>query len=1093
MSLGDLASFIQTNYQMETKAQMISPLLRSIFNFRKQAQIVLGKFFCLTIVWIGITSTGFASHGEAPISDVDHIGMGTFSGNYIHSTTDHVWVIFYAQAGDVINISASTPGWLSYGWLYRADDCMLEIGDSESNGKLIHLSQSYFGNSGTLTHTTTCSGKFAFQLDSYVGGSGAYTLTLSGAIHQQQTFAYTGSSQSWTVPANVYCVRVQAWGAQGADVVGIGGKGGYSNAYLAVTPGQILHLYVGGQGCNNPNYDLACGGFNGGGHARGGPRGGGGGASDVRIGGTNLTDRKIVAGGGGGACEQSYFPGGNAGGFNGAPGGTNQPGQGGTQIAGGDGFMYNSGVCNSGSFGFGGDAGYGTCAGGGGGWYGGGSGCGGGGGSSYVGSYFGGSTIAGVQSGDGQIIIQYVECCISNVSCRDVTITNLCSGNVTINGLGPTPQMLPAQLKGVGFPCTNVAAATDVVCNCPTGYVVTGYQADYGNGWGSGVISKFRLRCREVMPDGNFGTNEVWTCYNGTASGSTTDVSEFAAPGHALVGFQNRMGCAIDRITGRSKAIIDILAGLPNATNTTLSGVGGFGGGLKALQLVPDGHVIIGMQTYLDPPNGISGGYSWKYATLTDVMKATLTMINACGSPTITLSKTSFGPADSGVNSVTATVSNTCYTTTCTFNVTVNDPAPSIICPPDMTVVTVPGECSAAVCYPYPTVSDNCAPNTPAGYTYKTKFGNSYYYQQNALSNYNSAFNNAIAAGGHLASITSSGENTAISSSGAGFAWIGGNDADVEGTWKWNNCETFSYTNWCGGEPNGGTAENYLEMEIGGCFNDLLATASRYAILEMEGAKIERTSGLAQNAVFPLGVTTIGFKSTDNNGTTSTCNLKVTLVAGSCGQPIQVYHIDTTTSSAKIKWKAGTPCNTGYQLRIRYEISPGVWSSWSSWVNKSGPGNEHSYTGLTSDTYYHYQIRSKCGSASNSINVNGWFHTLDGGALRKAEDDIVYGSHKLENYQSLPTSNVELTNVSIKTIPNPAKDFVNIVLDGFDKANKTLSMMDLLGKQVFRIQVPANENDLELDLLRLNLANGAYIIHLDDGVNRKTVQLVVQR
>ncbi len=244
---------------------------------------------------------------------------------------------------------------------------------------------------------------------------------------------------------------------------------------------------------------------------------------------------------------------------------------------------------------------------------------------------------------------------------------------------------------------------------------------------------------------------------------------------------------------------------------------------------------------------------------------------------------------------------------------------------------------------------------------------------------------------------------------------------------------------------------------------------------------------------YPLGNTTVKWTATDKKGNKGTCNQKVTIVPYSCGVPVQVYHTDTTTSSAKIKWKVGT-CNTDYQLRIRVELSPGMWGSWSSWTNYNGGVNlEHLFSSLNDNSYYNYQIRSKCGSPTNSTVVNGWFHTLDGGALRKAEDDIVYGSHKLENYQSLPTGNGELTNVSIKTIPNPAKDFVNIVLDGFDKANKTLSMMDLLGKQVFRIQVPANENELEMDLIRLNLANGAYIIHVDDGVNRKTIQVGVQR
>lgn len=58
------------------------------------------------------------------------------------------------------------------------------------------------------------------------------------------------------------------------------------------------------------------------------------------------------------------------------------------------------------------------------------------------------------------------------------------------------------------------------------------------------------------------------------------------------------------------------------------------------------------------------------------------------------------------------------------------------------------------------------------------------------------------ALGGHLATITSEGEENAIASSNAlsttsqiGF-WLGGSDAEEEGTWKWLTGEDFTYSNW---------------------------------------------------------------------------------------------------------------------------------------------------------------------------------------------------------------------------------------------------------------------------------------------------------
>ena len=87
---------------------------------------------------------------------------------------------------------------------------------------------------------------------------------------------------------------VNATGAEGggSEDQSTGGRGGWVQASLSVTAGQMLYIYVGGGG-------YAGNSFNGGGagSTRGG---GGGGATDIRTISGNLTSRLIVAGGGGG-------------------------------------------------------------------------------------------------------------------------------------------------------------------------------------------------------------------------------------------------------------------------------------------------------------------------------------------------------------------------------------------------------------------------------------------------------------------------------------------------------------------------------------------------------------------------------------------------------------------------------------------------------------------------------------------------------------------------------------------------------------------------------------------------------------------------
>ena len=136
------------------------------------------------------------------------------------------------------------------------------------------------------------------------------------------TFSYTGDYYTWSVPSGVVSLTTDVRGAQGGGQPNgtQRGKGGRVQATISVTPGSTLYIYVGGSGANSATGSvLAAGGWNGGGtggnYSTSG--GGGGGASDIRVGGTALTDRKIVAGGAGGfGYNGPYTAGGHGGGLN---------------------------------------------------------------------------------------------------------------------------------------------------------------------------------------------------------------------------------------------------------------------------------------------------------------------------------------------------------------------------------------------------------------------------------------------------------------------------------------------------------------------------------------------------------------------------------------------------------------------------------------------------------------------------------------------------------------------------------------------------------------------------------------------------------
>ena len=246
-----------------------------------------------------------------------------------------------------------------------------------------------------------------------------------------------GSVQLFTAPVTGQYL-LETWGAQGGggttanqkidnSYVGIAGYGGYATGVIYLTAGQQLHVFVGGQGqLKNQNGVAVAGGWNGGGSGQAlgssnyNYHGGGGGATDIRLGGTDLSNRIIVAGGGGGAGgsgnSNTYNGiGGAGGGQNGLSGSTEggrTGGAGGSQTAGGAAGCYDGATTNcgtAGTLGIGGNAGDNSAnawvsGGGGGGYYGGGGagagGPGGGGGSGYVGGVlsvagFPAQTIAG--------------------------------------------------------------------------------------------------------------------------------------------------------------------------------------------------------------------------------------------------------------------------------------------------------------------------------------------------------------------------------------------------------------------------------------------------------------------------------------------------------------------------------------------------------------------------------------------------------------------------------------------------------------------------------------------------------------------------
>jgi len=343
---------------------------------------------------IGLGSAGYVSSlTNVPLVSTHSLNAGSvYSSNVVVKNNGSLTTNVYGPGTDTLTIQSQSAG-------FSGGIASLYFGASESTYPLARigaLDQGIsYGTSALVFQTATPNNASSLIAD---------------------TFAYTGSNQTFIVPQGVTSINVYAWGAGGGGKTNNGGAGAMVQGALTVTPGETLTIVVGGGGSASTTTTIsAYGGGGAAGIGDGGLSGGGGGRTAIQRGGTAATNDIVVAGGGGGASINGL---GGSATFSGTAndgtslGGTIQ-GRGGSQSAGGSGGSGQWGTGITGSRGQGGTVTNGTWSdggGGGAGYYGGGGGGtntgdvgGGGGGSSYTGnlSLIAGESFLGYNSSNG--------------------------------------------------------------------------------------------------------------------------------------------------------------------------------------------------------------------------------------------------------------------------------------------------------------------------------------------------------------------------------------------------------------------------------------------------------------------------------------------------------------------------------------------------------------------------------------------------------------------------------------------------------------------------------------------------------------------
>ncbi|MBK9453129.1 MAG: HYR domain-containing protein [Bacteroidetes bacterium] len=175
-------------------------------------------------------------------------------------------------------------------------------------------------------------------------------------------------------------------------------------------------------------------------------------------------------------------------------------------------------------------------------------------------------------------------------------------------------------------------------------------------------------------------------------------------------------------------------------------------------------------------------------------------------------------------------------TTTCSFTVTVVDnQAPAITCPANISVNATNGQCTAVVTYTAPVGTDNC----PGATTTQTA---------------------GLASGATFPSGTTTNTFTVTDASGTT-----------------TTC-SFTVTVVDNQAPAITCPANISVNATSGQCNAVVTYTTPVGTDNCPGATTTQTAGLASGATFPVGVTTNTFRVTDASGTTTTCSFTVTVV-----------------------------------------------------------------------------------------------------------------------------------------------------------------------------------------------------------------------
>ena len=168
-----------------------------------------------------------------------------------------------------------------------------------------------------------------------------------------------------------------------------------------------------------------------------------------------------------------------------------------------------------------------------------------------------------------------------------------------------------------------------------------------------------------------------------------------------------------------------------------------------------------------------------------------------------------------------------------------------------------------------------------------------------------------------------------------------------------------------------------------------------------------------------------GVCSSDTSNVSAWSSLQTFTTLAPCTKPTNTNVTSISSNQATLVWDA-VPSATSYDVRFKLTTDP-----WGAWVYTYGVStNQLTKTGLSSGTYYHWQVRSVCGSSNNTSGFTSYntFTTTSGSRFAVSEDK-------------------NQLNVSIYPNPTEGKITLKFISEDFD--DFSISIFDSFGKLIY--------------------------------------------